>query len=151
MQINKKIPLIFGVPDASFYNSLNEKKVFVAELRPGLEGMKIVASRLLEKHIQPVIICDNMMAFCMQRGFVKKVFIFSQTGAQKKNICRTGSLIAALAAKKHKIPVYLFKTKAVLLKASSLLKINGQKVTSAHIKTYVPLLEEVPGALVKGS
>ena len=46
--LNKgKIPLIFGVPDPSFFERFGAKKAFVAELRPGLEGAKVVARALL--------------------------------------------------------------------------------------------------------
>jgi methylthioribose-1-phosphate isomerase len=188
MQINDKIPLIFGVPDVSFYETLKEKKVFVAELRPALEGMNVVAPVLLKNKITPVLICDNMLGFCMKQGLVSKVFIFtplekaavlkrgllpleadgdskppsvhtvrelrSLTGfthavSRDSVLCRTGSLIAALLAQEHKIPVYLFKAKTLSVsRQASLLKIGNKKVTVSSIKTYVPLFEEVPEILI---
>ena len=151
MDIHERIPLIFGVPEPSFYGRLKEKRVFVAELRPALEGTKVVAKELLKRGIQPVIICDNMLAFCMKRGLVKDVSIFYTALNKNTSLCRTGSLIAALCARIHKIPVLLYKTGWIVSKTPvSLLKIGGKKVTSQDLKNYVPLLEEVPLELAKG-
>lgn len=147
---DKKRPLIFGVPGGDFYKTLNSKEVFVSELRPGLDGMKIVATDLLKAGIKPVIICDNMLGFCMSRGFVKEVHIFSNAITGKNAICRTGSLVAALMAHMHKVPVYLHKAQALNMKAKSLLEIDGINVGAKDIKTYVPVAERVPLRLVKG-
>jgi methylthioribose-1-phosphate isomerase len=148
MRVDKKIPLVYGVPDKGFYKSLKGKEVFVAELRPDIEGIKVVGPALLEAGIQPVIICDNMMAFCLGRGLVSAVHIFYEKKDAETALCRTGSLVAALCAKEHQVPVHLHKGPALKKKASSLLKIDGKTVTSGKIKTYVPLAERVPLAYV---
>jgi methylthioribose-1-phosphate isomerase len=149
MRVSEKIPLIFGVPDKFFYGSLKAEMVFVAELRPSLSGMTVVAQELLRRHIQPVVICDNMLAFCMERGLVSEVCIFHNALNKQTSLSRTGSLIAALCAKKHDIPVYLSPGAVLEPETTSLLKVRGMKVTAQDIKTYVPLLEEVPLDLVK--
>lgn len=123
-------------------------EVFVAELRPGIEGIKVTAAALQKRGVVPVIICDNMMAFCMQRGLVERVFIFAQSVGPATAVCRTGSLIAALCAKIHGIPVECRKARPLKKKASSLLKMDGRSVTSARVKTWVPLTEEVPLELI---
>ncbi len=149
MLVKEQIPLIFGVPQDDFYAQLKAKKVFVAELRPALEGMKDVAKELIGRGVQPVVICDNMMAFCMERKLVSVVHIFAQDRKNDVVLCRTGSLIAALCARAHRIPVVLHDgAKPRVAKSADLLKIGGLKVTSSRIKTYVPLLEEVPMGLV---
>ena len=150
MFIKEKMPLIFGLPSEVFLDSLKEKRVFVAELRPDLLGMKPLAEELLKKRIQPVVICDNMVAFCMERGLVSAAHIFCEAKNEKTGLCRTGSLIVALCAQYHHIPVYLHQARAAKNKQSSLLKIAGMKVTAQNIKTYVPFLEEVPLELVYG-
>ncbi|MFA5039414.1 MAG: hypothetical protein WC732_07015 [Candidatus Omnitrophota bacterium] len=147
--MTKKIPLIFGCPSESFYAKFNAPRAFVAELRPGLEGMKQVSGELLKKGVKPVVICDNMMAFCMERGLVSGVHIFSAQVRGSRALCRTGSLIAAICARHHGIPVVLHKTlKQPSAVSMSLLKIGGIKVASAKIKTYVPALEEIPLDLI---
>jgi translation initiation factor 2B subunit (eIF-2B alpha/beta/delta family) len=143
MDVKEKIHLIFGVPEKKFFRDFSEARSFVAELRPGLEGVKYTAAALLKKGTQPVIICDNMMAFCMERGLVDRVHIFYQSINKKTAVCRTGSLIAALCAATHGIPVEAHRA-APLRKSGSLLKISGQSVTSGRMKTYAPLTEEVP-------
>lgn len=149
MLIKQPIPLIFGVPQDGFYGGLKVKKTFVAELRPGLEGMTDVAKELLRRRIQPVVICDSMMAFCMERKLVSAVHIFSQGRRNDVALCRTGSLAAALCARAHRIPVVLHDGAMPReSRAADLLKIAGMKVTSSKINTYVPLLEEVPMGLI---
>jgi methylthioribose-1-phosphate isomerase len=149
MLIKQPIPLIFGVPQDGFYGDLKVKKTFVAELRPGLEGMTDVAKELLRRRIQPVVICDSMMAFCMERKLVSAVHIFSQGRRNDVALCRTGSLAAALCARAHRIPVVLHDGAMPReSRAADLLKIAGMKVTSSKINTYVPLLEEVPMGLI---
>lgn len=144
MQISEKLPLIFGVPDSGFFEDFREKKAFVAELRPGLEGMQAVSKGLLKKKITPVVICDNMMAFCMRQGLVSGVHIFYKNLNKDNAVCRAGSLIAALCAKEHNIPVHIHKAAATKVKISDLTRIGGRRVTNADIKTYVPVFEDVP-------
>ena len=142
MDVKEKIPLIFGVPGKKFLDGFVGGRAFVAELRPGLEGMTRTAAALLKKNVEPVIICDNMMAFCMERGLVERVHIFYQSINKKAAWCRTGSLIAALCAKAHGIAVVAHRASPIK-KSGSLLKIAGQNVTSGRMKTYVPLREAV--------
>ncbi len=148
MRVDKKIPLIFGVPDKGFYKGLKAKEVFVAEVRPDIDGIKVVAPALLEAGVQPIVICDNMMAFCLGRGLVSAAHIFFEKKEAEAAVCRAGSLVAALCARAHKVPVYLHKGAPLKKKASSLLKIDNISVTSAKIKTFVPLAERVPLAYV---
>ena len=149
MQIKVPLPMIFGVPGRAFLKNFKEKKAFVAELRPGLEGSKTVAKELLKKKVKPVMICDNMMAFCMQQGIVSDVHIFYDKIRGQVAVCRTGSLIAALAAKAHNITVYIYQASSVKQKAHDLRKIGGKMITVPSVKTYVPYEEEVPLELVK--
>jgi len=149
MLINGKIPLIFGVPPEGFLKGFKSQKAFVAEVRPGLEGMTIVAKELNKAGRESVVICDNMMAFCMERGLVSAVHIFYQALNKKTALCRTGSLIAALCAKAHHIPVTLSRARVLKFKPASLLQIGARKVTAGNIKTYVPFFEEVPLGLTK--
>lgn len=148
MRVDKKLNLIFGVPGKAFIESFNDKEVFVSELRPALEGMKAVSRELLKKNIRPVVICDNMMAFCMKQGLVSAVHIFYSRMGDESCVCRTGSMIAVLCARAHNIRVYLHPSKRIKAVKSDVRKIGGLRVTSADIKTYVPLEEEVPLELV---
>jgi len=143
VHVDKPLPLIYGVPHKGFYKDFKPTMAFVAELRPGLGGTKVVAKELLRLRIQPVIICDNMMAHCMERGLVSSVHLFYSRLTKKKAVCRTGSLIAAICALKRQIPMQLHRGKAGTSKGS-LLKIDGKKVTVQGIKTFVPPTEDVP-------
>lgn len=178
MHRKKKIPLVFGVPQASFFETFEGEELFVAELRPGLEGARAVARRCLKRGLRPIIICDNMLAYCMKEGLVSQVFIFYDRMGRQAALCRCGSMIAAVCAKLHNIPVFLYPasqktpglpgdksstgchcmaspgdfhpSQRTARRASSLAKIAGVRVTSDSIKTYVPLQEEVPLSFIAG-
>ncbi len=143
VEITDSLPLVFGTPSMMFFDRFREKRAFVAELRPGLEGMKIVAKELLKRRIEPVIICDNMMAYCMKEGLVRDVHIFYYALNKTMALCRTGSLVATLCAREHGIPVYLYPSMPLWPKAGGLTHIGGKKVTHRSVKTYAPLFEEV--------
>jgi len=143
MHIHRPMPLIFGVPQKGFYRDFKPTMAFVAELRPGLEGTKLVAKELLRRRVQPVIICDNMMAHCMERGLVNGVHIFYGRLTKHKAVCRTGSLIATICALKHQIPIALHRGRTGRSMAP-LLKMDGRKVTVQGIKTFAPPTEDVP-------
>lgn len=150
MHRKKKIPLVFGVPQASFFETFEGEELFVAELRPGLEGARAVARSCLKRGLRPIIICDNMLAYCMKEGLVNNVFIFYDRMGRQAALCRCGSMIAAVCAKLHNIPVSLYPSQRTARRASSLAKIAGVRVTSGSIKTYVPLQEEVPLSFIAG-
>jgi len=143
VHVHKPLPLVYGVPQKSFYKDFRPTMAFVAELRPGLEGTRVVAKELLRRHVQPVVICDNMMAHCMERGLVNDVHIFYGRLTKKKAVCRTGSLIAVLCALKHQIPAHLHRGRTGRAKGS-LLMLGGRKVAPRGIKTFAPPTEDVP-------
>lgn len=148
MDRKKKIPLVFGVPRPSFFDTLDGKELFVAELRPGLEGARAVAGSCLRHGLRPIIICDNMLAYCMKEGLVSRVFIFYDKMGRQAALCRCGSMIAAVSAQAHRIPVSLYPSQGTARRAFSLAKIAGVRVTLDSLKTYVPLQEEVPLTLI---
>jgi methylthioribose-1-phosphate isomerase len=148
MLIKDKLPLIFGVPGSPFFKNFKAKHAFVAELRPGCEGMRAVAKEMLKNKITPVVICDNMMAFCMRQNLVAEAHIFYKNLKGNAALCRTGSLVVALCASAHNIPVFLHASDKKAVKKSDLKKINGKSVTVASLKAYAPLFEDVELTLV---
>lgn len=150
MPIEEKKSLIFGFPGTSFFDDFKRESVFVAELRPGLEGMRQVSALLLERKITPVMICDNMMAFCMKQGLVDKVYLFGKKTTGKNILCRTGSLIAALCAKVHRIPVVLYPCAKEALDSGQedLHRIGAKLVTKENIPVYSPAWEDVDLELI---
>lgn len=143
MRVEKKIPLVFGVPGASFFDGVSSGEVFVAELRPALEGAKRAARACLRRGIRPVVICDNMLAHCMKSGLVSEACIFCHQLGKEVVRAHCGALAAAICARFHKIPVRFFPAAARPQRAP-LDKIGGVGVTLKTIKTYVPLEDIVP-------
>ncbi|MEW6171042.1 MAG: hypothetical protein AB1472_05755 [Candidatus Omnitrophota bacterium] len=147
--MDKKI-LIYGIPDKRFYDYLKEKKikeVFVSELRPNLEGAKLVSKELLKNKIKPILISDNMLGFCVSKNLVGEIVLFYDKIVSNKVICRTGSLVAVLLAKKHLVPISCWPAKKGIKKSvhkKTLTNFLGSTIAPHDIKTYSNLEEEIP-------
>lgn len=146
--MDKKI-LIYGVPDKNFYGELKEKnikEVFVSELRPNLQGAKLVTKELLKHKIRPILISDNMISFCMSQKLISQAYLFYERLTKNKAICYIGSLIVTIAAKRHKIPLFCWPAKEKLKNyacAKDLFYFKNFQIAPKGIKAYVPLKEEV--------
>lgn len=147
--MDKKI-LIYGVPDKRFYGCLKEKKIkeiFVCELRPNLEGAKLVTEELLKNKIKPILISDNMLGFCVSKNLVGEIALFYDKIVSNKVICRTGSLIAVLLAKKHLVPISCWPAKKGIKKSvhkKDLIYFLDRTIAPKGVKTYSNLEEEIP-------
>lgn len=143
--------LVHGVPTNSFYQRLKERKkksdILVMEGRPHLEGAKIVCRDLLKENIEPTLISDNMVAYCMWKGEIDEVYLFYHQLNSQGAVCRIGSLVVGICAREHKIPVYLYpagKKTEDFGKARDLFYFNGFRVAPQGIEAYVPLTEHLP-------
>lgn len=151
----KSIYLLHGMFDQSAYDLLKVKEakdIFVLEGRPRLDSLRFTSRKLLKRNITPTVISDNMAGFLFYQNWVKEVWCAYQLSDSDGAICQIGSLILAVLAKKHKVPVYLypaFEQSQLLGQQKDLFYFNGVKVAPAHIQGYVPLVEWVPTKYIK--
>jgi len=123
------------------------KKVYILEGRPNLDASQFAVKALNERGIKPVLISDNMAGFLFAKGLVKEVWLSYQMVDQKGAVCRIGALILAVLAKKHKVPVYLFKSGVKVKfmgKPQELFFFLGERIAPKGIRAYVPQVEWVP-------
>ncbi|HLF17988.1 MAG TPA: hypothetical protein VI749_03725 [Candidatus Omnitrophota bacterium] len=147
---NGKKIVLQGIFDEKAFDRLKKqgvKEAFVLEGRPSLKAAEDSSQELLKRGIKPVLISDNMAGFLFAKDMVKEVWLSYQIADEKGAVCRIGSLILGVLAKRHKIPVNIFKSSEktkFMGKPDDLFYFRGQRVAPSGIKAYVPLVEWVP-------
>ncbi len=83
-------------------------RVFADETRPLLQGARLTASELHAAGIDVTLICDNMSATVMKRGWVQAVFVgCDRVAANGDAANKIGTLGIAILAKRFGIPFYI--------------------------------------------
>jgi methylthioribose-1-phosphate isomerase len=83
-------------------------KVFADETRPLLQGSRLTAWELKEAGIPVTLICDNMAASVMKKGWVQAVIVGTDRVAANGDVAnKIGTYGVALLAKAHEIPFYV--------------------------------------------
>ncbi|MBF0490504.1 MAG: hypothetical protein HQL15_07790 [Candidatus Omnitrophica bacterium] len=127
-------------------------RVVISEGRPSLRAAEHNSRYFLDKKVTPVIICDNMAGFLFFKGYVKEVVLACQYADTNGALCDMGSLILAVLARKHKVPVRLLDgehKKHFLGNPKDLLTLKGQPTASSKTHAYAPLVEWVPAKYLK--
>ena len=83
-------------------------RVFCDETRPLLQGARLTAAELHSAGVDVTVICDNMSASVMQRGWVNAVFVgCDRVAANGDTANKIGTCVAACVAKQYGVPVYI--------------------------------------------
>lgn len=83
-------------------------KVFADETRPVLQGSRLTAWELLVAGIDVTLICDNMAAVVMAKGWVQAVIVGTDRIAANGDVAnKIGTYGLAVLAKAHNIPFYV--------------------------------------------
>ena len=83
-------------------------KVFADETRPLLQGARLTASELHAAGVDVTLICDNMAATVMKKGWVQAVFVgCDRVAANGDAANKIGTLGVAILAKRFGIPFYI--------------------------------------------
>lgn len=83
-------------------------KVFADETRPVLQGARLTAFELQEAGIDVTLICDNMAATVMSKGWVQAVIVGTDRVAANGDVAnKIGTYGLAVLAKAHGIPFYV--------------------------------------------
>lgn len=152
--MKKRIILIHGIPSESFYESLDARKdirkIYVTEFRPLLFGAQLVCRELLKRKLNPILICDNMVGFCLEKKMLDEINIFAKTKDEESAVCFVGSLIYAICANKNKAKIILSGAGKVkkAAKPADVLSFGGKRIAARGIRAYVPLWEKVPVGLI---
>ncbi|MCX7717598.1 MAG: S-methyl-5-thioribose-1-phosphate isomerase [Candidatus Sumerlaeaceae bacterium] len=83
-------------------------KVFADETRPLLQGARLTAWELRQAGIPVTLICDNMAASVMRRGWVQAVIVGTDRVAANGDFAnKIGTYGIAVLARYHNIPFYV--------------------------------------------
>lgn len=82
--------------------------VFADETRPLLQGARLTAFELSASGVDVTLICDNMSAAVMQKGWVNAVFVgCDRVAANGDTANKIGTSVVAAVAKQYGVPVYV--------------------------------------------
>ncbi|MDD6194856.1 MAG: S-methyl-5-thioribose-1-phosphate isomerase [Lachnospiraceae bacterium] len=101
----------FGTATAPIYVA-EEKgyhlRVFCDETRPLLQGARLTAFELQESGVDTTLICDNMSAMVMKKGWVDTVFVgCDRVAANGDTANKIGTSVVAAVAKQYGVPMYI--------------------------------------------
>jgi len=83
-------------------------KVYADETRPLLQGARLTAWELMKSGIDVTLICDDMAASVMQRGWIRAVIVGADRIAQNGDTAnKIGTLNLAVLAHYFRIPFYV--------------------------------------------
>ena len=143
-----------GSPHDSFYKKTAKKanKVFILEGRPDLGDTVNTCANLLRLGIKPILITDNTASYCMYKGLIDEVYIFYYRKITGKVISKLGSLLFAISANYHDVPVFAYpsdkKTYSDSFKAKDIFYFAGKKIAPPGIKFYAPTTDLVSDNLI---
>lgn len=83
-------------------------RVFADETRPLLQGARLTAYELQSAGVDVTLICDNMSAAVMKKGWVNAVFVGCDRVAANGDVAnKIGTSVVATVAKHYGIPFYV--------------------------------------------
>lgn len=83
-------------------------RIFADETRPLLQGARLTAFELQESGMDVTLICDNMSASVMKKGWVNAVFVgCDRVAANGDTANKVGTSVVAAVAKRYGVPVYI--------------------------------------------
>ncbi|TVX92300.1 S-methyl-5-thioribose-1-phosphate isomerase [Paenibacillus agilis] len=138
-------------------------KVFADETRPVLQGARLTAFELQQAGVDVTLICDNMAAMVMQKGWVQAVIVGTDRVAANGDVAnKIGTYGLAVLAKAHNIPFYVacpISTIDLNTPSGDLIPIEerhekeiteafGKRTAPEHIQVFNPAFDVTPNELV---
>jgi len=154
----KKYLLMFGVPNSESYLFLSQavraesaNSVLLPEMRPSLVGSRVVAQELVNRGIPTALISDNMMGYFFAERQISKLFLFYSSLESNGPLGISGSLLAALLAQHHAVPIELFQSGNLKgeMEDKDASTFLGERVTPETVSAYSVLQEAIPWSLLK--
>lgn len=83
-------------------------RVFADETRPLLQGARLTAYELMSAGVDVTLICDNMSASVMQKGWIQAVLVgCDRVAANGDTANKIGTSVVAAVAARYQVPVYV--------------------------------------------
>ena len=138
-------------------------KVFADETRPLLQGSRLTAWELMEYGVDVTLICDNMAAHVMSKGWIDAVITgCDRVAANGDAANKIGTYGLAVLAKAHNIPFYIAAPSSTIdIETSHGYKIPieerhpdeiscgfGIRTAPEGVKVYNPAFDVTPNHLI---
>jgi methylthioribose-1-phosphate isomerase len=157
----------YGTALAAVYYAVEREgkhiEVYADETRPLLQGARLTTWELREAGIPVTLICDNMAADVMRRGWVNAVFVGTDRTVRNGDVAnKIGTYGLAVLARAHNIPFYVVAPLSSIdislesgdeipieqRDASEVTYIAGHQIAPDGISVYNPAFDVTPHELV---
>lgn len=157
----------YGTALAAVYYAVEREgkhiEVFADETRPLLQGARLTAWELREAKIPVTLICDNMAADVMRKGWVNAVFVGTDRTVRNGDVAnKIGTYSLAVLAKAHNIPFYVVAPLSSIdislnsgdeipieqRPAEEVTHIAGTQIAPTGVSVYNPAFDVTPHELV---
>lgn len=144
--------VVHGQPSPDFFGALLGSKwtgpIYVMEGRPTLAGASETVPALVTSGRAPILISDNMVAYCMWKGFVQAAVVAYWRRAEGGLICPVGALGVAICAAYHRLPVVGLPAAQArepsATDEAALLEFLGHRVAADGVDEFNPAADLVP-------
>lgn len=138
-------------------------KVYADETRPLLQGARLTAWELLQYGIDVTLICDNMAAHVMSKGWIDAVITgCDRVAANGDAANKIGTYGLAVLAKAHNIPFYIAAPsstidvdtpngKEIIIEERNADEVScgfGRRTAPKGVKVYNPAFDVTPNHLI---
>lgn len=140
-------------------------RVFADETRPVLQGARLTTWELQQAGIDVTLICDNMAATVMRKGWVQVVFVGAdRIAANGDTANKIGTYGVAVLAKEHGIPFYVAAPTSTIDMGTpsgedivieerpeeEITEGLGKRIAPNGVKVYNPAFDVTPADLITG-
>lgn len=138
-------------------------KVFADETRPLLQGARLTTWELMQADVDVTLICDNMAAMVMSKGFIDAVIVgCDRVAANGDTANKIGTYGLAVLAKAHNIPFYFAGPTSTIdmntpggkeipieeRKSDEITCGMGRRIAPEGVKTFNPAFDVTPNELI---
>ena len=139
-------------------------RVFADETRPLLQGARLTAYELHSAGVDVTLICDNMSAMVMKKGWINAVFVgCDRVAANGDTANKIGTSVVAAVAKQYNVPFYVCAPTSTIdmnLEHGDLIPIEERKpeeithmwyekpMAPMGVKTYNPAFDVTDNELI---
>ncbi len=158
----------YGTALSVFFTAQDQGKrlhVYVDETRPLLQGARLTAWELMQRHVECTLICDNMAAHVMATRHVDAVIVGAdRIAANGDSANKIGTYNLAVLANFHRIPFYIAAPSSTFdlsitsgaeipieeRNANEITQCQGIALAPAGVSVYNPAFEVTPATLIEG-
>jgi len=156
----------YGTALSAIFTAQDQGKnlhVYADETRPLLQGSRLTAWELQQRHVPCTVICDSMAAQVMREGKIQAVIVGAdRITARGDTANKIGTYGVAVLAKYHNIPFYVAAPRSTFdlsivigndipieqRKADEIVNGFGRQTAPSGVEVYNPAFDVTPAELI---